>query len=266
MAVAVCKRPDSPDRPDGAPSCDRSSPARSTAVLVISPHLDDGVFGCGRWLAMHPGSTVLTVFAGAPRDADRCTEWDAQCGFASAEQAVAMRREEDRRALAMLDARARWLDFADSQYGETPPVAAVADAVGELLRAQRPACVLYPLGLFHSDHRLVHEACRLALDTCEGIEALAYEDALYRGMRGVLQQRLAALAGEGWVATPVELDGFASPQPPAVDAARAASLKARAVSAYASQLRAFGEGGTRDLERHERGWRLERASAEPGDA
>lgn len=242
-------------------------PGRRVAVVVISPHLDDGVFGCGRWLAMHPGTTVVTVFAGTPRDAGRCTEWDAQCGFESAEQALAVRREEDRRALAMLGARPRWLAFADSQYGETPTLAALADALAEMLRAQRPSTVLYPLGLFHSDHRLVHEACRRALGASGGVEALAYEDALYRGMRGVLQQRLAALAAEGWVATPVELDTSASTASRApVDPARATALKARAVAAYASQLRAFGPGGTRDLERPERGWRLEPASGEAGNA
>jgi LmbE family N-acetylglucosaminyl deacetylase len=234
-------------------------------VLVISPHLDDGVFACGRWLALHPGSTVLTVFAGSPRDGARCTEWDAQCGFKHAEQAIAARRAEDRRALAMIDARPCWLEFTDSQYGETPTLPAVAHALAEVLRAQRPARVLYPLGLYHSDHRLVHEACRLALAACKAADAIAYEDALYRGLRGVLQQRLAALAQQGVVATPVEWD----PAPPSTsprDAAGAASLKLRAVAAYASQLRAFGPGGTRDLERPERGWRLERAHEEPGRA
>ena len=245
---------------------ERSPLGRHGAVVVISPHLDDGVFGCGCWLAMHPGSTVLTGFAGAPRDAARRTEWDARCGFESAAQALTVRREEDRRALGILRSSPRWLAFADSQYGETPTAATLADALGEVLRAQRPTRVLYPLGLFHSDHRLVHEACRLALGTCAGVEALAYEDALYRGMRGVLQQRLAELAREGWVATPVELDAFAPASPACVDPAGAAALKARAISAYASQLRAFGPGGTRDLERPERGWRLEPARAEADDA
>ena len=258
--------PTLPVRPDEVPLRERLPLGRHADVLVISPHLDDGVFGCGRWLAMHPGSSVLTVFAGAPRDAARCTEWDAQCGFESAEQALAVRREEDRRALGMLRAIPRWLPFVDSQYGETPPLAALADALAEVLRGQRPTRVLYPLGLFHSDHRLVHEACRLALVACEGIEALAYEDALYRGMRGLLQQRLAELAREGWIATPVELDAPASTSAASVGPARAAVLKGRAVRAYASQLRAFGPGGTRDLERPERAWRLDPASPEAADA
>jgi len=234
-------------------------------VLVISPHLDDGVFSCGRWLAGHPGSTVLTVFAGAPGAESALTDWDARCGFASGTEAVRLRREEDRRALELLQASPCWLEFTDSQYGPSPSVDAVADALRRELDARRPAVVLYPLGLFHSDHRLVHEACRAALGGTAGIEAAAYEDALYRGMRGMLQQRLAALAAAGIAATPVELDALptSSPRAPidaagaAQDAAGAARLKAGAVDAYASQLRAFGAGGHADLERPERGWRLE---------
>ena len=227
-------------------------------MLVISPHLDDGVFSCGRWLAGHPGSIVLTVFAGAPGAESGLTDWDARCGFASGTEAVRLRREEDRRALEVLQASPCWLEFTDSQYGPGPSVEAVADALRRELQVRRPAVVLYPLGLFHSDHRLVHEACRAALAGTAGIEAAAYEDALYRGMRGMLQQRLAALAAAGIAATPVELDALPASAPRApIDAAGAARLKAGAVDAYASQLRAFGAGGHADLERPERGWRLE---------
>ena len=232
-------------------------------MLVISPHLDDGVFGCGGWLAGHPGSTVLTVFAGAPPAHLPLTDWDARSVFVSGSEAVRVRREEDRRALAMLEATPCWLDFADSQYGASPSVEAVAGVLRDELLRRRPDLVLYPLGLFHSDHRLVHEACRLALAGLDGVDSAAYEDALYRGMRGVLQARLAALAAAGIVATPAAPDPLRAGRPQATaDVARAVRLKARAVAAYASQLRAFGAGGHADLDRPERGWRLEPAPGE----
>ena len=43
-------------------------PARGEldSVVVLSPHLDDAVLGCGRLLSAHPGATVVTVYAGAP--------------------------------------------------------------------------------------------------------------------------------------------------------------------------------------------------------
>jgi LmbE family N-acetylglucosaminyl deacetylase len=214
-------------------------------MVVISPHLDDAVFGCGRLLAARPGSIVVTVFAGAPADGDRLTGWDTSCGFASAREAVQARREEDRRALALLGAEPRWLPFADAQYGQTPALHEIAQALHALLRGIDDGELLYPLGLFHSDHRLVHDAARAALQAL-GRSGLAYEDALYRGMPGLLQQRLAELAAAGVRATPARFG-------PAGDAA----LKAQAVQAYASQLRAFGPGGVDDTAWPERCWRLE---------
>jgi LmbE family N-acetylglucosaminyl deacetylase len=219
-------------------------------ALVISPHLDDAVLACGCLLAVHPDSTVVTVFAGAPRDASRLTPWDARCGFSSAEQAMAVRRQEDQAALAALDAAPRWLEFCDSQYGQTPPAQALQEALRRVIDELRPSLLLFPLGLFHSDHLLVHEAVRLALVALPSVRALAYEDALYRGMRGVLQQRLAGLAAAGRCATPARLDA---------ENAGAAPRKAQAIGAYASQLRAFGPGGIDDAAQPERFWTIEDA-------
>jgi LmbE family N-acetylglucosaminyl deacetylase len=224
-------------------------------MIVVSPHFDDAVFGCGALIAGHPGARVVTVFAGLPRDAARCTEWDARSGFADAREAIAQRRREDRRALALLKAQPLWLDFADAQYGESPGVEDVASVLRQLLRPLSPDTLLYPLGLFHSDHLLVHEACRAALPALPGLEPLAYEDALYRARAGLLQQRLAELAVRGVRATP------ARPVPPS----GVAPLKAQAVQAYASQLRALGPDAADDTARPERYWALE-AVAGPGTA
>jgi hypothetical protein len=35
-------------------------------LLVVSPHLDDAVFGCGELIASRPGATVARLFAGPP--------------------------------------------------------------------------------------------------------------------------------------------------------------------------------------------------------
>jgi LmbE family N-acetylglucosaminyl deacetylase len=125
----------------------------------------------------------------------------------------------------------------------------------ELLRPLAPDTLLYPLGLFHSDHLLVHEACRAALKALPGLEPLAYEDALYRARPGLLQRRLAELAASGMQATP------ALRVPPA----GVAPLKAQAVQAYASQLRALGPDAADDTARPERYGALE-AVSEPRTA
>jgi len=215
-------------------------------ILVVSPHLDDAVLGCGGLLSARPGAVVATLFAGAPRDGGRATPWDAQCGFAGAAEAVAARRAEDAAALALLGARPVHLDFCDSQYEETPTVEALAAALRAEVRRAAPVQVALPLGLYHSDHRLAHEAGRAALAGLAGLDVVFYEDALYRGLPGVLQRRLAGLAAAGLVATPARMG------PGRGDA----DAKARALRCYASQLRAFGPGGVDDASEPERFWRL----------
>jgi LmbE family N-acetylglucosaminyl deacetylase len=238
-------RSDTPASVDPSADAERRPDGAGT-LAVISPHLDDGVFACGEALAAYPGSVVVTVFAGTPQDPAQSTQWDARCGFASAAEAVAARRAEDRTALARLDARPHWLQFGDSQYGSTPACEDVASAIAAALEALRAQTVLYPLGLFHSDHRLVHAAARSVLARRPALRAFAYEDALYRALPGLLQERLAALQAEGVAATPVDLSS----------AGVHAEAKARAVRDYASQLRAFGPDGYGDTRAPERCWKL----------
>jgi LmbE family N-acetylglucosaminyl deacetylase len=213
---------------------------RDGKVCVISPHLDDAVLGCGAFLAGRPGATVVTVCAGTPDPADRLTEWDAACGFASAREAVAMRRAEDRSALALLGARPQWLDYLDDQYGGGPaPARWLADVAHELrcsLRAADTEVVLCPLGLFHRDHERVHAAARLVLAGERHRAWYAYEDALYRSIPGLVQQRLAHLAAHDIVATPVR---------DAASLASGAAIRAKrqAIRCYASQLRGLDTPG-----------------------
>jgi LmbE family N-acetylglucosaminyl deacetylase len=219
-------------------------------LLVISPHLDDAVLSCGQALAACPGSTVLTVFAGVPRAAQQSTDWDRRCGFASAAEAMACRRGEDERALGVLGALPLWLDFCDAQYGQPPAARTLHQQIRATVRRLRPQRVLYPLGLFHDDHLLCHAACRDALSPrgLPRIEALAYEDVPYRTVPGLLQARLAELAGQRLRATPASM-------PPASH--RAALAKARALRAYASQLGALGTERLADAREPERCWLLD---------
>ncbi len=216
-------------------------------VVVISPHLDDAVLSCGQLLAARPGSTVVTVFAGVPPRADElCTDWDRRCGFANAAAAIAARRAEDTRALALLRAKPLWLDFLDSQYGQTPDRDELALTLQQALRDLAPDEVLIPLGLFHSDHLLVHAAADSVLRVPPSLTLLAYEDVPYRGDQEVLQRRLAQLRAAGAVCTEASLGS-----------SEHAVLKARAVDAYASQLRGLGPHGGLAAAQPERYWQLD---------
>ena len=218
-------------------------------ILVVSPHLDDAVFGCGELLAAYPGGIVVTVFAGAPMHYRELTEWDAAAGFSVGQDIMAVRREEDRRAIAMVGALPLWLDYCDSQYQRPPlPAQMLAATLESTLARHEPDTVVVPLGLFHSDHKLVHEAALIMLKRCQRRTWFAYEDSLYRRIPGLLQERLAALLTAGITATPVAL------------ALRDCKGRKRyAVRCYKSQLRALatpGRLGHLDAFSQEAYWRL----------
>jgi len=218
-------------------------------VLVISPHLDDAVLGCGQLLADSPGSTVVTVFAGSLPVTAALTEWDAAAGFRPGDDPMAIRREEDRAALAHFRAKAVWLEFLDAQYGRPPPVESVAQQVHRAIVEASPDRVFIPLGLFHSDHRLTSQACVAVALRHPEIEWLAYEEPTYRHIDGLVDERLRALRIAAVKAEPREL---------ALGDACLAEKRA-AVAEYRSQVRALSTPGrpgyTRAFE-PERYWQL----------
>ncbi|MBB2918869.1 PIG-L family deacetylase [Cupriavidus alkaliphilus] len=251
----------------------------AAAVTVISPHLDDAVFSCGGLIAAARAARVVTVFAGVPPADMPAPDWDQAAGFASAEQAVLSRRREDNHALTMLGAHAVWLDFWDSQYGRRYTARQLADALRTVLLTQTEGVVVAPLGLFHSDHALVHDACRLLMLAAHAhgpawsaplaaaptaaptvaptaapppVQWLFYEDAIYRRMPGLLQQRLVQCRDSGLLATPVNLP-----------VAQYLTQKSYALNAYQSQLQLFSEDRLCDLCAPERYWMLQPAGAGP---
>ena len=170
-------------------------------MIVVTPHLGDAVLGCADLLAAHPGSVVVTVFAGIPADAYVVPEWDATCGFSSPRQAVTVRRREDRAALEVLEAEPCWLNFPDSQYRRTATLDEVAVRLSRALRRHRPDLVAIPLGLLPGDHELAHEAA-VRLMKHIGCDWLAYDDAPPFDERADLARRLAALKAQ-----PLPMDG-----------------------------------------------------------
>lgn len=167
-------------------------------VLFVSPHLDDAVLSCpGAILderARGAEVVVATLFTGGGGGA----------GYA-------LRRDEDRAALAVLGARGVHLGLVDApdrrghaaefralvldERARDPADArAAAAAVAELARGA--ARVYLPLGVGgHVDHRLAFEASFAV----EG-EVRFYEDRPYARVRGAVAARLreigARVAGE----------------------------------------------------------------------
>ena len=159
-------------------------------------------------LAQAPGSVVVTVFAGIPARGSAAPPWDRRAGFCTADEAVRTRRDEDRRALARLDARPVWLDFLDDQYGTPAASTAIAARLANTIDAHPGCGVLAPAGLFHRDHLQVQQAALALLrdnDRAGGTSRVwrFYEDVPYRRIDGLMVRRVIAWRERGWIGHPV---------------------------------------------------------------
>ena len=205
-------------------------------LLIVSPHSDDGVSSCGELLAALPGTTVATVFGGPSGTAEAIDPPAANDGGAFAATAAALRARRDAQdeALALLGAQSASLGFVNARYGCGPSVITLADRLDELIAMQRPRSVMMPLGLFHADHLLTHAACFAVRERYPTLLWLAYADARYRHLDGLLQDRLASLRAASTGATPLffGIDG--------AERARLHALKQRALSACAGPAAAAG--------------------------
>jgi LmbE family N-acetylglucosaminyl deacetylase len=173
-----------------------------TPHVFVAPHLDDAVLSCGGLISRlgRRGRpvVVLTVFAGAspsPELPPAARRLHRACGYRD-EEAVEVRRREDRLACARLGAAAVHLDVPEALYrrdgdgrpryprlgsafaGRPPEPELLNDLAGRLLRqlaslgASRPFA---PLGLGgHADHVLLRQAVDRA---CAG--AVYWEDFPY---------------------------------------------------------------------------------------
>jgi LmbE family N-acetylglucosaminyl deacetylase len=183
-------------------------------VLVCSPHFDDAALGAAHLLGAHPGSTVVTVCGGRPPVyPDPPTEWDALGGFVTGDDVVAIRREEDRAAMKVLDAQPVWLDFVDYQYLEPSARAApavIADEIERALGDAQPTAVFIPMGIANPDHVATHDAGMLVAARRPDLNWFCYEDSGYKHIPGLLAWRVAKLFhGELWptpMIVPTEVD------------------------------------------------------------
>ncbi len=148
-----------------------------TSLVVVSPHLDDGVFSCGSLISacrLVCPVVIVTVFAGMPGKRVAASTLDRTAGFDSAALAVASRRREDANACAILGCDYLHLDVLDGQYDTSSPEhreKKIAEALKQVLRM--PGTLLGPWGIRHHDHIAVANALR-------GQANLLYEELPYR--------------------------------------------------------------------------------------
>lgn len=154
-------------------------------ILVVSPHLDDAALGLGDRLGQwEQPLTIATLFAGVPpssRGTPFCSSYDTESGFTSSHEAMKARRLEDVKAAKVLGAEVVHGPFLESSYRVMPLTPAeLAAWLEPLVKQLRPAELIGPLGLHHSDHLLAAEAVRLLLLVEHEVTGLAYEELPYR--------------------------------------------------------------------------------------
>jgi LmbE family N-acetylglucosaminyl deacetylase len=215
-------------------------PELAGRVVVLSPHLDDGVFSLGAALALAAGSgadvRILTVFANDVDSTTPAAWWDEAAGFASEGEGARARREEDATACGILGATPSWLPFRDATYAtEAEDDATVVDAVVDAL-ADADVVLAPGFPLAHPDHARLTRALLGARDRWQARTGL-YVEQPYAKWHARRRPWRVPQAPEG---LGVSRDGRWT----RLESTRASRrLKRRAALAYESQLPLFARGG-----------------------
>jgi LmbE family N-acetylglucosaminyl deacetylase len=135
------------------------STSETDRVVVISPHLDDAVLSLGAAIARTARRgrvEVLTVFGGDPDSEAPAGGWDRRGGFRTEGEAARGRRDEDRRACAVLRAKPVWLAFGDADYDRHGTDEEIREAVSSFVTGA-DAVLLPGFPLTHADHAQLTE-------------------------------------------------------------------------------------------------------------
>jgi LmbE family N-acetylglucosaminyl deacetylase len=146
-------------------------------VLVLAPHMDDEVIGCGGTLARHArrGGEVRVVFVTDGRSGSKAlTELGGVERERCQRELVLERKAEARRALETLGAgEPVFLDAPDWQAASAPHL---KDDLRRILDAARPEIVYLPFFLdAHPDHRATAELLLEAARPDDRFECRGYE-------------------------------------------------------------------------------------------
>ena len=174
-------------------------------VLVVAPHPDDEVLGCGGVMARHAAAGdevhVVVVTRGHPE--------------VFSEESVDRVRSEARDAHLILGVRSvRYLDFPAPRT-DTIPRHMVADAIARVVDELQPAIMYVPHhGDMHFEHGMTYEACLVATrprgntsvrrvlayetpsetDWAPPMPGCAFQPTVYVDIQSQLEKKLKAMA------------------------------------------------------------------------
>lgn len=136
-------------------------------VLVLAPHPDDDVLGCGGTIKRHRqmGHTVKVVFL---------TDGALGISNLSAHDTANRRKMEAQHALAFLDVPTEDLYFMDQPDGGLVPNAPLIETIQSLVAGFKPQLIYLPSFLDqHADHRATNEVLKNV--ELNGVLISAYE-------------------------------------------------------------------------------------------
>lgn len=183
-------------------------------VLVISPHPDDEVLGCGGAIARHADQGdevhVLVATRGIPE-------------LFPPEQVERTRQEMQAAHKILGVTRVHFLDFPAPEL-DSVPIRKLAEKIGETIQEMQPPVVYLPYrGDLHVDHQMVYHATLVAtrpINNCPVQQLLCYE----------------TLSETEW-GSPASGDHFVPNV--FIDIAKYLSRKLEALMCYQSQLKEF---------------------------
>jgi len=205
-------------------------------IVVVSPHLDDGVLSLGASIAAWSRAGVkvelLTVLGCDPDSLAPAGGWDRRGGFATEGESARARREEDRLACAAIGAKPVWLPFGSVDFERHGDEADVRRAVTDAV-AGADLLLLPGFPLSHPDHDWLAQALvsDLKSDTSRSnVRIGLYAEQPYTRRAGEAPRLLPVFAGL-WDRAVFE---------PVHGSLRARLAKWRAIRQYRSQLPLLG--------------------------
>jgi LmbE family N-acetylglucosaminyl deacetylase len=219
-------------------------------IVVLAPHMDDEVIGCGGTLARHIacGSDVTVVFLTDGRLGGKTTA----AGTAQSDIA-AVRKREAQLALAELGVtHSVFLDAEDGRLGATP---GLGEALRAALAAARPDIVYLPFFLEeHPDHRAVSVLLAEAVNgagmsfRCHGYEVwtplfpncLVRIDATVEAKRRAIAHYQSQLAEADYLHTALGLNAYRSSALADGECRFAEAFYAVSLPQYLELLKAYG--------------------------
>ena len=136
----------------------------------------------------------------------------------------------------------------------TPSPDDLVEAIRRTLNEHSPENVFFPLGIFHSDHTLVSNACLALIDVMPYTAFHAYEDVPYRQRQEAVSERIGELTNSGYALSPTTDMGARSMHSARMSRSSEKPLPPTRASCAHSQ----GQSALYSTEMY---WRLQRASS-----